>query len=81
MSRRKTSDSTLSRYRIKKPYCEICLNPKIEVHHIIFRSQGGPDSEENLISLCRKHHSLAHGHNPTKYRKIFQNIKSGKKFE
>jgi len=30
----------------------------LEVHHIIPRSQGGPDEEWNLITLCHKHHNL-----------------------
>jgi hypothetical protein len=34
---------------------------KVEVHHIIFRSQGGRDVHENLISLCSSCHRKAHG--------------------
>lgn len=30
-------------------------------HHIKFKSQGGEDTEENLITYCRHCHSLAHG--------------------
>ncbi|NQU04256.1 MAG: HNH endonuclease [Syntrophaceae bacterium] len=30
-------------------------------HHIIFRSQGGPDTMENMITLCKKCHAKAHG--------------------
>jgi 5-methylcytosine-specific restriction endonuclease McrA len=32
----------------------------LEVHHKEFRSQGGDDSEENLITLCVKCHSIFH---------------------
>ena len=32
-------------------------------HHIIFRSQGGSDVEENLITLCRYCHGAKHGVN------------------
>jgi 5-methylcytosine-specific restriction endonuclease McrA len=41
--------------------CQICgsrLN--LEVHYQKFRSQGGDDSEENLITLCEGCHSMLH---------------------
>jgi 5-methylcytosine-specific restriction endonuclease McrA len=31
----------------------------LDAHHIIPEGVGGPDVDENLISLCRKHHNLA----------------------
>lgn len=31
-----------------------------EVHHIIYRSQGGKDTMHNLILLCDEHHRMAH---------------------
>lgn len=33
----------------------------LSVHHKIFRSQGGSDTEENLILLCDVCHKKAHG--------------------
>lgn len=33
---------------------------RLEVHHIIFRSQGGSDAPDNLITLCSKHHKALH---------------------
>ena len=46
--------------------CHICKTKKqgvkLEVHHIIFRSNGGGDSPENLITLCHNcHEKLHHG--------------------
>jgi hypothetical protein len=43
--------------------CRICVrtSPPLEVHHIIFRSQGGSDTLDNLILLCKEHHMDAHG--------------------
>lgn len=46
--------------------CQCCKgkkkDSKLEVHHIIFRSQGGSDEEDNLITLCHTcHYSLHHG--------------------
>ena len=36
-----------------------CSN-KLEVHHIKYRSQGGSDAPNNLITLCQKHHKALH---------------------
>ncbi|PYX74320.1 MAG: hypothetical protein DMG72_10425 [Acidobacteria bacterium] len=41
--------------------CQCCgTRSNLEVHHKEFRSQGGDDSEENLITLCAGCHSLVH---------------------
>lgn len=42
--------------------CQICgkKHTRLEVHHIIFRSQGGADDESNLITLCEDCHSDIH---------------------
>ncbi len=34
--------------------------PVLNVHHIKFKSQGGSDSPDNLITLCEKHHEQLH---------------------
>lgn len=37
--------------------CEICGSTHgLQHHHIVKRSQGGPDTAENIILLCWKHH-------------------------
>lgn len=46
--------------------CQCCKgkhkDSKLEVHHIIFRSQGGSDEEDNLITLCSTcHYNVHHG--------------------
>ena len=46
--------------------CQCCRgkhkDSKLEVHHIIFRSQGGSDEEDNLITLCSTcHYNVHHG--------------------
>lgn len=43
--------------------CRVCLrgSQPTEVHHIILRSAGGEDVEDNLILLCKDHHMDAHG--------------------
>ncbi|HVL40253.1 MAG TPA: HNH endonuclease [Fimbriimonadaceae bacterium] len=32
----------------------------LEVHHIAYRSEGGPDEAANLITLCDEHHEIVH---------------------
>ena len=32
----------------------------LDAHHIIHRADGGPDSLENLVTLCKGHHRLIH---------------------
>ena len=45
-----------------KHTCQCCgkKNCRLEVHHIIFRSSGGSDSLENLITLCEDCHKKTH---------------------
>ena len=42
--------------------CQCCgkKNARVEVHHIIYRSNGGTDDESNLITLCESCHSDVH---------------------
>lgn len=44
--------------------CQYCKgkskNSKLEIHHIIFRSKGGSDEKENLITLCKTCHDDLH---------------------
>lgn len=30
------------------------------MHHVIYRSEGGPDRSYNLLTLCRMHHEEVH---------------------
>ena len=41
--------------------CEIpgCIHEGCHSHHIVFRSQGGPDIPMNLIRLCPYHHNMS----------------------
>jgi 5-methylcytosine-specific restriction endonuclease McrA len=60
------------KYAIDHEYCEICGAPGADVHHIIFRSQQGTDEPENLITLCRPHHEMAHGTEAKWFREVLQ---------
>lgn len=33
----------------------------LQVHHRLMRSQGGPDTMENLVTLCYAHHEGGYG--------------------
>lgn len=44
--------------------CQHCKgkskDSKLEVHHIVFRRNGGSDEASNLITLCKRHHDDLH---------------------
>ncbi|WP_460056404.1 HNH endonuclease [Pseudolactococcus yaeyamensis] len=53
------------RYVAQHPLCEQCfdegcLRPVEHVHHIQELSQGGSNDFNNLMSLCKHHHSKEH---------------------
>ena len=48
----------LRRYSWRCQSCGTMLN--LEVHHKMFRSHSGQDSEENLITLCTSCHAGIH---------------------
>ena len=44
-----------------KGKCRSCgLRSTLQVHHIVFRSHGGPDETWNLVTLCESCHSGIH---------------------
>lgn len=45
---------------LAKQKCVLCGNTTIDVHHIVPRSMGGKDCEDNLIALCFDCHLKAH---------------------
>lgn len=49
--------------------CQSCgKRSNLKVHHQKFRSHSGPDSEENLITLCSACHGKAHRHRASSSR-------------
>lgn len=69
-----TNAMVLNRDGYKCQYCKgKHKDGKLEVHHIIFRSQGGSDEAENLITLCHTCHKALHD------GKIKPNFKGKKK--
>jgi 5-methylcytosine-specific restriction endonuclease McrA len=61
--RRPATSSTIRR-RVKTRdgfRCRWCgRTTDLEVHHVLYVSQGGPDYDSNLITLCLRHHQEAH---------------------
>lgn|SRR4030042_632576 len=51
------SPGLLNEIRLKR--CVICAR-RAEPHHIVSKGAGGDDSEDNLMPLCRCHHSELH---------------------
>ncbi len=41
--------------------CVLCGGHGAHIHHITFRSQGGKDVADNLVTLCGGCHDMAHG--------------------
>ena len=37
-----------------------CEQRAVHVHHMLRRSQGGPDTPDNLMALCDFHHRMIH---------------------
>ncbi len=52
--------------------CQICgaKHIKLEVHHIQFRSQGGSDRMDNLVTLCKDCHGNVHSGELTFDKKV-----------
>jgi 5-methylcytosine-specific restriction endonuclease McrA len=41
--------------------CQVCGSMSaVEVHHLSFRSRGGEDCDQNLITVCRRCHNGIH---------------------
>lgn len=43
-----------------------CSGP-LQIHHILELSKGGSNHQDNLITLCRYHHTLKHPHMQREY--------------
>ena len=55
--------------------CRFCGRSSgyLHVHHIVYRSQGGPHEVGNLISLCPEHHDRVHS-NKKLYQPLAQQV-------
>lgn len=41
-------------------FCVLNCGDKGETHHVLFKSQGGDDSYDNLVCCCPAHHQKLH---------------------
>jgi hypothetical protein len=44
--------------------CLCCGESPCDAHHVTTRGAGGQDTPENLMPLCREHHTLWHAKGP-----------------
>lgn len=62
--------------------CQLCKgkhkDSKLEVHHIIYRRNGGSDEAENLITLCHTCHTKLHADGSGKLDKKLLKLQPGK---
>lgn len=62
-------------YRRDGYRCALCDDPRrLQVHHVVMRSQGGPETEMNLITLCPRCHALCHGTDIDRLGKSMQDM-------
>lgn len=55
--------------------CRLCYSTWwLQIHHIIYRSQGGKHIEENLMMLCKSCHDKVHSSKKTWQVKLKQMI-------
>ncbi len=70
-----------------KGICELCNNPApfqrpdgtdfLEVHHIIFLAEGGPDTIDNVAALCPScHQECHHGQNAAELKAKLLNLRA-----
>lgn len=50
----------LDRYRLYDCSVNACTVSEVCAHHIKTKGSGGNDEEDNLLSLCQKHHAEVH---------------------
>lgn len=57
---RNASDSDKQLARRFKYRCIICLKRYEGIHHVVPKSLGGEDNDENKVPLCQYHHREIH---------------------
>ena len=51
----------LWQYKYDHPVCEVChRRPTAQLHHVVYRSQGGRDESCNLLATCLRCHGAIH---------------------
>jgi 5-methylcytosine-specific restriction endonuclease McrA len=59
---KRVRDSAAIERKVKaEPLCRACrLERAVDGHHVLLRSQGGDDVEDNIVPLCRSCHRDYH---------------------
>lgn len=60
---------------LKNRPCAACGRLYVDVHHIVSRGAGGGDVLNNLIPLCREHHTEIHQIGQAKMIEKFPSVK------
>jgi 5-methylcytosine-specific restriction endonuclease McrA len=68
--------------RTKGGPCRVCLTSasngrvysKIQLHHVVARSQGGDDYAANLVPVCPDCHRLLHNREPDTCRRLVESL-------
>ena len=59
--RRIRDSAAIERKVVSEPICRACgLEKAVDGHHVLLRSQGGDDLEDNIVALCRACHRDYH---------------------
>lgn len=67
----KSNDIDWLEYYRRRP-CQVCGEPPpSDPAHIQSKGSGGPDSEDNLMSLCRGHHVQNHAYGWKAFSKMY----------
>ena len=57
--------------KLKIRECCVCGTTwNIHLHHVVFRSQGGDDTEANIVGLCEYHHRQIHAMDPLAWESL-----------
>lgn len=64
---------------VRNQKCTVCQKWPSDPHHITSRGAGGGDTGDNVIPLCRKHHTEWHSRGPihmvSTYVKVYDWLK------
>lgn len=60
--RRIRSSAAMRRALLRDRDCRVpdCGSEATDPHHIVYRSMGGDDTDDNLVGICRLHHDILH---------------------
>jgi HNH endonuclease len=59
--RRRVKDTAAVRRKVRQDVaCRACGEPSSDGHHILYRSKGGDDVEDNVVGLCHDCHMALH---------------------